>query len=341
MHPARASRGAFQPDTHTFCRHRPNPLALAWRISQRFADPLPDAHPNAIVEVSAAPDGVVWAFVAGVALFRSGDRGDTWEQRPLPPYQGGGGPPEIAFVDAQDGWYSTGAVPETQCNGAGEQVWRTADGGAGWQVVASVSLPTGGGSGIAAAQCKQGLTFIDTAHGFLDAWDDNHPPTIYRTSDGGQTWRGSTLPDPPGFTTQPGGFALQAGPVRGSGSNLFVPAYTSAGGVARQYVYRSTDGGATWAYAATPPNQGDTVAFVSATRWLQIIEPGQSMETTDAGKTWHAYPSDYAQAAPIAPQVVFGDPLVGYATVRGAILRTTDGGLHWAYIDTPGTQQSG
>jgi photosystem II stability/assembly factor-like uncharacterized protein len=79
------------------------------------------------------------------------------------------------------------------------------------------------------------------------------------------------------------------------------------------------------------------VAIVTESRWLQVIVPGQSVETTDAGKTWHAYASDYAQAAPVSPQVVFGDASVGYATVRGSIQRTDDGGLRWSQIKTPGT----
>jgi photosystem II stability/assembly factor-like uncharacterized protein len=61
------------------------------------------------------------------------------------------------------------------------------------------------------------------------------------------------------------------------------------------------------------------------------------METTDGGASWHAYTSDYSQAAPIAPEVVFGDANVGYATVRGEIQRTTDGGARWSKIKTPGT----
>jgi photosystem II stability/assembly factor-like uncharacterized protein len=55
------------------------------------------------------------------------------------------------------------------------------------------------------------------------------------------------------------------------------------------------------------------------------------------GATWHAFTFDYSQAAPIAPEIVFGDPLVGYATVRGAIQRTVDGGAHWTQLKTPGT----
>jgi len=61
------------------------------------------------------------------------------------------------------------------------------------------------------------------------------------------------------------------------------------------------------------------------------------METTDGGATWHAYTTDYSQAAPIAPDIVFGDAQVGYAIVRGSIQRTVDGGAHWTTIKTPGT----
>lgn len=46
--------------------------------------------------------------------------------------------------------------------------------------------------------------------------------------------------------------------------------------------------------------------------------------------------SDYDQAAPVAPDVVFGDSAVGYATVRGGLSRTLDGGLHWSALHTPG-----
>jgi hypothetical protein len=45
--------------------------------------------------------------------------------------------------------------------------------------------------------------------------------------------------------------------------------------------------------------------------------------------------SDYSQAAAIPPVVIFADPMVGYATVRGSIQRTGDGGAHWTLLRTP------
>lgn len=317
--------------------------ASASRVTSPSPSPIAPPSPNAIAlpttaQLSAPSRDVVWAYVAATALYRSIDHGNTWEQRPLPVSQPGLWP-EISFVDAQQGWYSESGSPETQCNADGIVIWHTTDGAATWQQIASVTSPPAGSSGISDSQCKEGLSFIDAAHGFLAAWDDNHRPTIYRTSDGGRTWEGATLPDPPGFVTQTGGFSLRAGLVRAFGTTLLVPAFGTNAQTQQSvgYVFQSTDGGATWRYSENAPNPAGTPAFVSATRWLQLIGPDQSSETTDGGKSWHPYPSDYSQAAPIAPEVVFGDPLVGYAAVRGSIQRSVDGGLHWSDIRTPGT----
>jgi photosystem II stability/assembly factor-like uncharacterized protein len=277
-------------------------------------------------ELSTPSGNVLWVYFAQGFLFRSNDRGDTWDRRTLPVSQPGVWP-EISFSDAQNGWYSTSGSPETQCNAQETSMWRTTDGGSSWRVLAT--------AGIGASQCKEGLSFVDATHGFLAAWDDNHRPTIYRTTDGGRTWKGATLPDPPGFVTQGAGVALRAGLVRRFGSTLLVTAF---GNQAAPYVFRSTDGGATWvAIAQGALSPANDIAFVTASRWLQLIAIDPSLETTDSGKTWHPYASDYSQAAPVAPVIVFGDSLVGYATVRGEIQSTVDGGVHWVMIKTPGT----
>jgi len=66
-----------------------------------------------------------------------------------------------------------------------------------------------------------------------------------------------------------------------------------------------------------------SVAVVTAARWLVIGTPDASKQTVDGGASWQPYPTDYSQAAPVAPEIVFGDAQIGYATVRGAIQRRT------------------
>lgn len=271
-----------------------------------------------------APGGVLWVIANGRYLFRSRDRGETWELRPGPPLLGNA---EESFIDGQEGWFDAGGSPATQCTAETVAVYHSVDAGTSWQ-----RLPA---TGMAEAGCKEQISFVGAGHGFIDSWDDFHPPVIYRTLDGGQSWAASApLPDPPGFTTRSGGFTLHAGRVQGFGGTLLVTAWSGRG---TGYVYRSLDGGASWGYLATTGGPGlSSVAFKTASLWFQLTGNGAA-ETADAGASWHRVPTDYSQAAPIAPVVAFADPLLGYATVRGAFARTLDGGAHWAWLPTPGT----
>jgi photosystem II stability/assembly factor-like uncharacterized protein len=225
----------------------------------------------------------------------------------------------IAFVNANDGWLLSVGSPATQCSGQAVTLWRTTDGAATWTSV--------GPSGIAAAQCKDSIAFSDTLHGYIGSWDPNTQPRVYRTDDGGKTWNGSMLPNPPAQRPDAVGDFVNVTLVSAQGGNA-PDRYTA---------FRSTDRGATWTSVSTGPIASIPIVFVSATRWLQIAAPNLSLETTDTGSTWHAFTTDYSQAAPVAPQIVFGDANTGYATVRGSIQRTVDGGAHWTGLKTPGT----
>ena len=298
--------------------------------------PTPSPTPTLIpmpsfVELSPAGGTVLWVFVAGTRLFRSTDRGDTWTERPVPSQPLNG---LVSFVDDSEGWFASLAQSASQCTTQLLTIRHTTDAGSSWQAV----TPTG----IAAEQCKENLVFHDD-RGSLVGWDPNTAPTIYRTADGGRTWAASRLPDPPGFISKPGGFMLHPSKVKIFGTPVRLRLVEATGLIEdqqppqRRFVFASTDDGATWTYRTTTPDPDSNVVFVTETRWFQLSAGAVPKETTDGGASWHAFTTDYKQAAPIPPAIAFGDAQTGYATVRGTIQRTVDGGAHWTSIRTPGT----
>ena len=291
--------------------------------AQPTASPTPIPLPTT-AQVAAAGNGVVWMFVANTRLFLSRDRGATWTERTAPQVVNGG----VAFIDDRNGWALSAGSPATGCASQGYEVWRTTDGAQSWQRVFVDTFTSAG--------CKSDIAFVDATHGYITVSGRDVRPVILRTADAGATWSASAaLPDAPGIPFQPSVTSYAPGPVADFGSVLYVDLLTFQAGTPKHLIYRSTDRGATWAYDS-PTLQSTRVVFLTATHWIQIV-PRDSRETTDAGKTWPFFASDYQQAAPIDPQIAFGDANVGYATVRGAIQRTLDGGAHWGAIKTPGT----
>lgn len=308
----------------------PVPTSTAGATATATATPRGTPTPTAValptyVQLNAPAAKVVWALVAQSRLFVSSDRGDTWVERTLPLREPGA---LISFVSEREGWlFSPNATP---CAWPPVGLWHTTDGATTWQRVDFI--------GIAPAPCTDSFSFVDAKHGFVGALDPNFGPRIFLTDDGGQGWGSSQiLSDPPGLPMQGGRAELRFGRVRVFGSALLVIVTALTQGGPSIHVYRSQDSGLTFTHAAAIPNEG-TLTLVTATRWLRIGPPGASFESTDAGATWHAYASTYSQAAPIAPEIVFADASVGYATVRGAIQRTVDGGARWTTLKTPGTE---
>src|SRR5438105_2758075 len=217
--------------------------------------PTPISLPS-IAQLSAPSATVVWALVGGTRLFRSSDRGDTWAERSLPT---GLANIDVAFADDRNGLLLAVGTAASQCQTQTVTIWRTTDGAGTWQQLAP--------SGITDAKCKHGLASGDATHVFFTASNPTDPAVVDRTADGGSSWQSSApLSAPSGDTTV---FAMPSRP-RAFGSVVLLDA---SGGQQSKDVFRSSDGGATFAFASKVPTFEGTVAYVTATRWLQIAPP--------------------------------------------------------------------
>src|SRR5512132_2944222 len=143
--------------------------------------PTPTASPSPIIsstpislpslaQLSAPSSNVVWALVAGTRLFRSTDRGDTWQERSLA--AGFLGNTEISFVNESEGWLATPGSLATQCQYQSVGVAHTIDGGTKWDVLFVAAPPAATDpSGLANGKCKEHLAFTDSQRGFLSGYD--------------------------------------------------------------------------------------------------------------------------------------------------------------------------
>ena len=346
--PSNPARAMLRPPLA--CRPASDGKPAAWQAMGRTADidPLTEAGRwelfgrGVLNDVFFVDSSYGWA--AGSGVWRTTDSGATWRRIPL---LVGTAFYRIVFADRTRGWVL----------GHDNRILRTEDGGETWlpacggfndsspfllEYHAPNDVWSGGNSsrteyynwdywGLWTHSADGGLTwagdvlgsyietldFIDRAHGWVaiqDFWrvqeGCNHG--LARTSDAGVTWAGTCLPvtswdaavTAVGFGSATHGW-LAAGPT----------------------LWRSTDGGATWAEQRTfPGNLGWIQAETASRAWVQH---GASLwHTTDGGVAWQLL----TEAAP--GRVSFRTTQEGWGTDGSSIFKTTDGGRTWRTIFT-------
>ncbi len=286
----------------------------------------------------------IWMAVKQSALFKSEDRGATWDKtvssalfqtiawaNPSHGWVGSGHPfgiqpfclrttdggnswfedknapggSQVTFVDENHGWILE------EGNGAG--IWRTINGGQNWNL-----FSIGGGSAYIG-----GISFLDAQKG----WAYGSDGTVRHTQDGGQTWIAQNL----------GVGSLFVQEVQFLDENV---GYAAGGfGSGTSFIAQTVNGGQSWILQnpATPEQVLD-IFFLDELEGWAVTVSGKIQKTEDAGMTWNLIgwvDHDFAE------KIVMVDQQNGYLLARnttgalssggGYIYKTTDGGASWDF----------
>jgi photosystem II stability/assembly factor-like uncharacterized protein len=214
--------------------------------------------------VAAGYDGVV---------YKTFDRGATWESIGYPNLPGEFFISDVKFIDRNLG-YVVGNRP-----GIAQGLFRTTDGGTTWTALAN---PNGGYS----------LDFVDANHG----WDVFVGGLGYRTTDGGATWQEMILPNQ--------GFSPNISKIDFINTNVGWAVGWHG------YAAHTTDGGITWQLQniATIDDQILGLYVLSTTEVFAVGAPSGGSpslyHTSNAGAIWQksALPSQYSLSSIFATQ---------------------------------------
>ena len=260
-------------------------------------------------------------------ILTTDDEGKTWKKKEVNPRSRGetqgqrsgrpGGPPagfggggiptlyNIYFVNENIGFIT----------GARGTILKTEDGGKNWNRKTARNEnarpnPNRRGGGIRAH--LMGIQMISDTVGFI-AGSEN---TILKTTDGGETWIGSSE-------------RARVGETRNNLENICFVSPTT-GWVIGSYgtLLHTTDGGETWEKqnAGVDNNLFGIHFFNEQIGWISGQE-GLILHTNDGGKTWE---KQETQSYDNLNDIMFVDETVGWAAGDfGAVLHTNDGGKTW------------
>ena len=152
------------------------------------------------------------------------------------------------------------------------------------------------------------------------------------------------------YQTTTGAAGLAVAAVQLPEKCAFIRFFTPAAGVAIAYanpagivpIYRTTDGGATWALLPATPTfaagSGLTTCHVLGTHLWAALSNNQLLRSSDMGLTWSnsATPSTFARMAFRDAQHGLGSGYLGLGLDGDKLYQTADGGATWSKVNPSG-----
>ena len=281
--------------------------------------------------VSAVSRSVAWASGDKGTFARTIDGGKTWRAGVVP------GAEALDFRDV-DAFDANTAYLLSIGDGDKSRIYKTTDGGRTWALQFRSERPQAFFDSMAFWDREHGIAVSDPVDGrFL----------IIATSDGGKTWTEMPGAGMPAALPGEGAFAASGTCIAVEGrSNVWF----GTGGPEGARVFRSTDGGRTWAVTKTPIISGKSAGVFSVAFWnakegvivggdyTQEREAKQNAAvTTDGGQTWTlvsgAVPSGYRSCVAF---IRGKTKLTLVAVGPSGSDYSTDGGRSWKSIGTDG-----
>jgi photosystem II stability/assembly factor-like uncharacterized protein len=273
--------------------------------------------------LSVVDDRVVWVSGTRGTVLRTTDGGSSWRVDSVP----GAAAMDLRAVHGRSDLVAHVAAT------AG-RIWRTTDGGRSWSLRYQATDTTMFLDAIVFADDRFGLALGDPIGGRF---------VILVTRDGGDTWSEAPISTRPAAAEGEAAFAA-------SGTSLVFAgirhAWLGTGGSASR-VFRSSDGGMTWAVAesAIPPRAGSGGLFsVALADTLHGVVVGGDYErpdsargtaafTVDGGATWEpstSFPRGYRSGVALQRR---GDELIAIAVGTTGSDLSRDGGRTWSPLD--------
>lgn len=285
-----------------------------------------------------------------VTVCHTDDGGQQWTQ--VSRFRSIGTPTSLQFVDRGHGWLTT-----TAANGmhspSDVHLFRTTDGGSHWREVAASATGLLGGHSFGGlpTTCASEVRFVDASTGWYaggcpqgggiltrGGWADD----VAVTHDGGRHWHRVALPHPRVEARRAGcrinlacWFSVVA--VRHQLVELFAGGGAASG---PNVLYRSTDGGATWAVEPLPLASTEVATF-DGRHLLEVSDESRRVSASDdAGRTWRRL-ANLPHPAVLAPDFVGPHTALLKLARSHGLYRTVDGGRSWTHFQVTLSPSSG